>query len=84
MMIATSNAVNLTDGDWMGWWQERATIAYGPYTVIGIMQENPVSSSFRPLSPARCGFSSLNANPAKVFMGDTGYWLWVGDWQRWR
>ncbi|WP_188433384.1 phospho-N-acetylmuramoyl-pentapeptide-transferase [Kroppenstedtia guangzhouensis] len=72
MMIATSNAVNLTDG-LDGLVAGTAAIAYGAYTVIGIMQENTSVVIFSAsVTGALLAFLLFNANPAKVFMGDTG------------
>lgn len=72
MMIAASNAVNLTDG-LDGLVAGTAAIAYGAYTVIGIMQENTSVIIFSAsVTGALLAFLLFNANPAKVFMGDTG------------
>lgn len=72
IMIAASNAVNLTDG-LDGLVAGTAAIAYGAYTVIGIMQDNTSVIIFSAsVTGALLAFLVFNANPAKVFMGDTG------------
>ena len=72
MMIGASNAVNLTDG-LDGLLAGTAVSAYGAYAVIGILQSNPTVTIFSvAVVGALLGFLVFNANPAKVFMGDTG------------
>ncbi|MDR6224584.1 phospho-N-acetylmuramoyl-pentapeptide-transferase [Desmospora profundinema] len=72
MLVATSNAVNLTDG-LDGLVAGTAAIAYGAYAIIGLMQGNPHVVIFATaVAGTMLGFLVFNANPAKVFMGDTG------------
>ena len=72
MMIGASNAVNLTDG-LDGLLAGTAVSAYGAYAIIGILQSNPTVTIFSvAVVGALLGFLVFNANPAKVFMGDTG------------
>ncbi len=72
MMIGASNAVNLTDG-LDGLLSGTAVSAYGAYAIIGILQSNPTVTIFSvAVVGALLGFLVFNANPAKVFMGDTG------------
>jgi phospho-N-acetylmuramoyl-pentapeptide-transferase len=72
IMIATSNAVNLTDG-LDGLVAGTAAIAYGAYAIIGLVQSNYMVVIFSAsMVGALLGFLVFNAHPAKVFMGDTG------------
>ncbi|SMO59469.1 phospho-N-acetylmuramoyl-pentapeptide-transferase [Melghirimyces algeriensis] len=72
MMIGASNAVNLTDG-LDGLVAGTAAVAYGAYAVIGLVQDNLNVVIFSAsVSGALLAFLVFNANPAKVFMGDTG------------
>ncbi|GGE22550.1 phospho-N-acetylmuramoyl-pentapeptide-transferase [Marinithermofilum abyssi] len=72
MMIATSNAVNLTDG-LDGLVAGTASIAYGAYAIIGMAQSNYMVTIFSAsVVGALLAFLVFNAHPAKVFMGDTG------------
>jgi phospho-N-acetylmuramoyl-pentapeptide-transferase len=72
IMIATSNAVNLTDG-LDGLLAGTAVAAYTAYAVIGWVQNNSSVVLFSvAVIGALLGFLVFNAHPAKVFMGDTG------------
>ncbi|MFC4076534.1 phospho-N-acetylmuramoyl-pentapeptide-transferase [Salinithrix halophila] len=72
IMIAASNAVNLTDG-LDGLVSGTAAIAYGAYAIIGLVQSNYMVVIFSTaVVGALLGFLVFNAHPAKVFMGDTG------------
>ncbi|SDW05543.1 Phospho-N-acetylmuramoyl-pentapeptide-transferase [Marininema mesophilum] len=72
IMIAASNAVNLTDG-LDGLASGTAAIAYGAYAVIGIVQGNANVVIFSvAVAGTLLAFLVFNAHPAKVFMGDTG------------
>ncbi|PTM58592.1 phospho-N-acetylmuramoyl-pentapeptide-transferase [Desmospora activa] len=72
ILVAASNAVNLTDG-LDGLVGGTAAIAYGAYAIIGLMQGNPHVVIFSTaVAGTMLGFLVFNANPAKVFMGDTG------------
>jgi phospho-N-acetylmuramoyl-pentapeptide-transferase len=72
IMIATSNAVNLTDG-LDGLLAGTAVAAYTAYAVIGWVQSNLSVVLFSvAVIGALLGFLVFNAHPAKVFMGDTG------------
>ncbi|SFS49983.1 phospho-N-acetylmuramoyl-pentapeptide-transferase [Marininema halotolerans] len=72
MMIAASNAVNLTDG-LDGLVAGTASIAYGAYAIIGMVQSNYMVVIFAAsVVGALLSFLVFNAHPAKVFMGDTG------------
>ncbi|SFS50007.1 phospho-N-acetylmuramoyl-pentapeptide-transferase [Marininema halotolerans] len=72
IMIAASNAVNLTDG-LDGLAAGTAAIAYGAYAVIGMVQNNLNVVIFAvAVAGTLLAFLVFNAHPAKVFMGDTG------------
>jgi phospho-N-acetylmuramoyl-pentapeptide-transferase len=72
LMIAASNAVNLTDG-LDGLVAGTAAIAYGAYAIIGLYQHNDMVAIFSAsVVGGLLGFLVFNAHPAKVFMGDTG------------
>ncbi|OYD07555.1 phospho-N-acetylmuramoyl-pentapeptide-transferase [Paludifilum halophilum] len=72
MMIAASNAVNLTDG-LDGLVAGTAAIGYGAYAIIGFYQQNEMVVIFSlAMVGAMLSFLVFNAHPAKVFMGDTG------------
>lgn len=72
MLVGASNAVNLTDG-LDGLVAGTGSIAFGAFGVIAIFQENTTVAIFCfAVVGALLGFLIFNANPAKVFMGDTG------------
>lgn len=72
IMLATSNAVNLTDG-LDGLLAGTAAIAFGAFAVIGLMFSQYTVALFSvAVVGALLGFLVFNAHPARVFMGDTG------------
>lgn len=72
IMLASSNAVNLTDG-LDGLLAGTAAIAFGAFAVIGlIFSQYTVTMFCVAVVGALLGFLVFNAHPARVFMGDTG------------
>ncbi|WP_277282174.1 phospho-N-acetylmuramoyl-pentapeptide-transferase [Veillonella caviae] len=79
VIVATSNAVNLTDG-LDGLASGTSAIAAIAFSVIGLMFSSSTNAMaaesiayFGAMVTAVClGFLVFNTNPAKVFMGDTG------------
>lgn len=72
MLIGGSNAVNLTDG-LDGLLSGTAAIAFGAFGIIAVAQDQYAVAIFcMAVVGAVLGFLVFNANPAKVFMGDTG------------
>ncbi len=72
MIVGTSNAVNLTDG-LDGLASSTAAVAFAAYALIAILGHQYEASIFSIVVVGAClGFLCYNANPAKVFMGDTG------------
>jgi phospho-N-acetylmuramoyl-pentapeptide-transferase len=72
MLVAGSNAVNLTDG-LDGLLSGTAAIAFGAYAVLAWNQQQYDIAIFSvAVVGAVLGFLVFNAHPAKVFMGDTG------------
>ena len=72
IIVGTTNAVNLTDG-LDGLAAGTSAVAAIAYTVIGMLVDKPSVVIFGiALCGAVLGFLYFNANPAKVFMGDTG------------
>lgn len=72
IIVGTTNAVNLTDG-LDGLAAGTSAVAAIAYTVIGMLVDKPSVTIFGiALCGAVLGFLYFNANPAKVFMGDTG------------
>jgi phospho-N-acetylmuramoyl-pentapeptide-transferase len=74
LIVATSNAVNLTDGlDSLAGWN--LTMAFAAYGVMTFLSE-PVLTNLMVFSFTMVGacaaFLWYNAYPAQVFMGDTG------------
>ena len=77
-MLATTNAVNLTDGV-DGLCPTIATIIVTCLTVIGIIYDVKEVVIFGTIVIGAClGFLLFNMHPAKVFMGDTGSLLLGG------
>ena len=71
-LVGFSNAVNLTDG-LDGLVSGTASIAFAAFGVIALFNEQPDIALFAfAVTGALLGFLIFNANPAKVFMGDTG------------
>lgn len=71
-LVGFSNAVNLTDG-LDGLVAGTASIAFTAYGVIALFNEQADVALFTfAVTGALLGFLIFNANPAKVFMGDTG------------
>lgn len=71
-LVGFSNAVNLTDG-LDGLVSGTASIAYAAYGVLALLNEQMDVAIFAfAVVGALLGFLIFNANPAKVFMGDTG------------
>ncbi|MFJ7913358.1 MULTISPECIES: phospho-N-acetylmuramoyl-pentapeptide-transferase [unclassified Lysinibacillus] len=71
-LVGFSNAVNLTDG-LDGLVAGTASIAFAAFGVIALFQEQADIALFAfAVTGALLGFLLFNANPAKVFMGDTG------------
>ena len=78
VMLATTNAVNLTDGI-DGLSTSVTTIIITCLTVIGIIFGVKEISIFGSILIGSClGFLIFNLHPAKVFMGDTGSLLLGG------
>ncbi len=71
-MIATSNAVNLTDG-LDGLAGIITASAFAAYGLIAALQEQAFLAQFCFIMVGSCfGFLWYNAHPAQLFMGDTG------------
>ena len=71
-LVGFSNAVNLTDG-LDGLVSGTASIAFAAFGVIALFNEQADIALFAfSVTGALLGFLIFNANPAKVFMGDTG------------
>lgn len=71
-LVGFSNAVNLTDG-LDGLVAGTASIAFTAFGVIALFNEQADVALFTfAVTGALLGFLIFNANPAKVFMGDTG------------
>lgn len=71
-LVGFSNAVNLTDG-LDGLVSGTASIAFAAFGVIALFNEQTDVALFAfAVTGALLGFLVFNANPAKVFMGDTG------------
>lgn len=78
VMLATTNAVNLTDGI-DGLSTTVTTIIITCLTVISIIWQKPEVTIFGSCLIGSClGFLIFNLHPAKVFMGDTGSLLLGG------
>lgn len=78
VILATTNAINLTDGI-DGLSSSVCAIIITCLTVIGIMRGIPEVSVFGSIViGAVLGFLMFNLHPAKVFMGDTGSLLLGG------
>lgn len=72
IIVGTTNAVNLTDG-LDGLAAGTSAIAAITFAVVGLLVNNGSVAYFGvALCGAALGFLYYNANPAKVFMGDTG------------
>ncbi|MGM9951496.1 MAG: phospho-N-acetylmuramoyl-pentapeptide-transferase [Lysinibacillus sp.] len=71
-LVGFSNAVNLTDG-LDGLVAGTASIAFAAFGVIALFNNQADIALFAfAVTGALLGFLIFNANPAKVFMGDTG------------
>ncbi|WP_332647970.1 phospho-N-acetylmuramoyl-pentapeptide-transferase [Lysinibacillus sp. 54212] len=71
-LVGFSNAVNLTDG-LDGLVAGTASIAFAAFGVIALFNKQADIALFAfTVTGALLGFLIFNANPAKVFMGDTG------------
>lgn len=71
-LVGFSNAVNLTDG-LDGLVSGTASIAFAAYGVLALLNDQLDAAIFAfSVVGALLGFLIFNANPAKVFMGDTG------------
>ena len=78
VLLATTNAVNLTDGI-VGLASSVSSIIITCLTVIAIIKGIPEISVFGSIVVgATLGFLMFNLHPAKVFMGDTGSLLLGG------
>lgn len=78
VILATTNAVNLTDGI-DGLSTSVTTIIFTCLTIIGIMLEVKEITIFGSILIGTClGFLIFNLHPAKVMMGDTGSLLLGG------
>lgn len=72
IIVGTANAVNFTDG-LDGLAGNVSVVAFGAYGVIAFLQGQTWLSAFCFIMVgALFGFLWFNANPAQVFMGDTG------------
>lgn len=77
-MLATTNAINLTDGI-DGLSTSVSMIIIACLTVIGILKGETEIALFGSLVSGAClGFLMFNLHPAKIFMGDTGSLLLGG------
>lgn len=77
-MLATTNAINLTDGI-DGLSSSVSMIIICCLTAIGILKNEVEVALFGALVSGAClGFLMFNLHPAKVFMGDTGSLLLGG------
>lgn len=71
-LVGFSNAINLTDGV-DGLVSGTASIAFSAFGVIALVYDQTSLAIFAfAVTGALLGFLIFNANPAKVFMGDTG------------
>jgi len=71
-LVGFSNAVNLTDG-LDGLVAGTASIAFAAFGVLALFNDQADIALFAfAVTGALLGFLIFNANPAKVFMGDTG------------
>jgi phospho-N-acetylmuramoyl-pentapeptide-transferase len=71
-LVGFSNAINLTDG-LDGLVSGTASIAFSAFGVIALVYDQQSLAIFAfAVTGALLGFLLFNANPAKVFMGDTG------------
>lgn len=71
-LVGFSNAVNLTDG-LDGLVSGTASISFAAFGVLALVNEQADLAIFAfSVAGALLGFLLFNANPAKVFMGDTG------------
>ena len=78
VMLATTNAINLTDGI-DGLSSSVSMIIISCLTVIGILKGETEIALFGSIVSGAClGFLLFNLHPAKVFMGDTGSLLLGG------
>lgn len=78
VMLATTNAINLTDGI-DGLSSSVSMIIIACLTVIGIIKGTTEIALFGSIVSGAClGFLLFNLHPAKVFMGDTGSLLLGG------
>lgn len=78
VMLATTNAINLTDGI-DGLSSSVSMIIISCLTVIGILKGETDVALFGSIVSGAClGFLLFNLHPAKVFMGDTGSLLLGG------
>ena len=78
VMLATTNAINLTDGI-DGLSSSISLIIICCLTAIGILKNEVEIAIFGALVSGTClGFLMFNLHPAKVFMGDTGSLLLGG------
>ena len=78
VMLATTNAINLTDGI-DGLSSSVSMIIISCLTVIGIIKGEIEIALFGSIVSGAClGFLLFNLHPAKVFMGDTGSLLLGG------
>lgn len=72
MLLATSNAVNFTDGV-DGLLSGVSAIAFGAFAIIALQASEHASAiAAAAMIGAVLGFLVFNAHPAKVFMGDSG------------
>ncbi|RKQ88484.1 phospho-N-acetylmuramoyl-pentapeptide-transferase [Brockia lithotrophica] len=72
VFVATTNAVNITDG-LDGLLAGSAAIAFGAYAILALGRGHFEEALFAAaLVGALVGFLFFNAHPARVFMGDTG------------
>lgn len=72
LALGTTNATNLTDG-LDGLLSGLAAVSYGSFAIIALYQGNETVATFCFIVVGTLlAFLFFNANPAKVFMGDTG------------
>ena len=82
-VIGTVNGVNFTDG--LDGLASSVTIMVATFfTVVAVVTKSGIEPITCAVVGALMGFLLFNVFPARVFMGDTGSWLWEDLWQEQR